>query len=681
MGFFSEDMISMLDTYRMEAAELMDIFDKIVVAGEKRNDFTTEEINEIFRTAHTIKSSSAMMGLMALSHLTHHMEDLFSIYREKPERIKGRVSDIAEIFYSYSDYVKNELRRMEQDDYQPETAETIEQALTKEIGRTGSAEPTPETGKPPQTEAGTTVKLVPASGQQELTIFFTDDCPMVNVKSLVIIKKLQSLCVVLKQEPANLTDSGAAAWIHEKGLHLILQSADMDPVWDALQHNSYIRKVETDSEATAPDVPAEAAEAVPAVANDDGTDELASITSAQKFLSHQQDQYISLRWDDVVRIQNIAGEFLSLQSLLQRGVAHSNYVRELSVFSSSYGRLLDELGGLVHGMSMLPVSTLAPQLHRIVREISKAEEKEVVFEVQGGHIEIDRNLFDHISKPLLHIIRNSIDHGIEDPAEREQQHKARKGKIVLTVENQGSRVVFCVRDDGKGMDPAVLLAKGQEKGLLKKPAAEYTKEEALRLIMLPGFSTSQTVTSYSGRGVGMDVVYTIANSFGGVVSIESETGKGTAITLNMPVSVTAVQSLSFFVAGVQYYVPLHSVDRLYAAQEAAGLVQEQDGLSCFVYGKKKLPLLSLRSLYGLPAQAEGVYLVMHSFDYQFCLAADAMAEQVTALEKNLPSCLDQTYQEKTGICNCVIGEEGFIGYALNAAILYKLCSRKDGIRL
>ena len=674
MGFFSEELMPMLETYQMETNDLMGIFSRLVLTGEQNNGFTEDEINEIFRTAHTIKSASAMMGLTELSTITHRMEDLFSIYRDEPGRIQGRVTDIADLLYDYEDYVKNEISRMGNEDFEPRSNAALQRALSKEISNydhvEASANQTAVVRKMPEAQA---VQLVWNAGKtHSIRILFEENCAMVNVRALVILKQLQQLCDVVSYEPCDLNADDASNLIHTQGLLVVFNTLDEQAVLDKLEHNSYVRMVEKISDEKA--VPDELEdEPEENQVSDEPQEEL----KTEAFTTYENEKYISVHWHDILSLQNLAGEFLLNQSFLNKLMNDFSYSLELDRFAAAYAHLLDELVHRTHVMSMLSFSMLMPQFYRVVREICREEKKEVSFKVIGENIEIDRNLFDNISKPLLHIIRNSIDHGIETPDVRKQLNKPRKGLVTLTLENQGNRIVFSISDDGKGMDAKTLLKKAEEKGLLTKASEEYTKEEALQLIMLPGFTTKDKVTNISGRGVGMDVVNTVAASFGGSVTIDSELGKGSSIAMYMPVSVTAVDSLAFSVDGLHYFLPLFNIDKVYDHREAQQYVSEEGSDTCFDYDKHTLPVLYLRDVYQVNRCHENSYIVLHSLGHRFCLIVDTVDDQVQAIEKNMPVCLDEEYQKMTGICNCVILHDGTIGYTLNANSLYTIC-RKEG---
>lgn len=673
MSFFSEEMAPMLETYLIEANELMAVFDRLLAVAEESNSFSLDDINEIFRTAHTIKSSSAMMGLEELSRLTHRMEDLFNLYRNDPIRIQGRVADVLEPLYQYSDYVKLELERMHEEDFEPKQATEIVAALDREIAQI-QQQPAESQAVPDLSES---VSVPPQSavtddGKPILSVHvtFTADCQMVNVRSVVILKQLGRFCHVIGTDPADLQSPTAADQISKHGLVIRFCAPTIQPVIKALKRNSYVQDVA--------DITPQEQSAVSEAGESSGVPkkDLEKITASEAFLKRRNDKYISMRWDDVLRLQNITGELITnhymLKNILQNG---ADPIR-LDAFAETYSRLTRELDRTVLSLSMLSVDSLIPQLSRVVRDMSKIEGKDIEFTVEGGEMEIDRHLFESIAKPLLHIIRNAVDHGIEKPEQRRKAGKPEQGLIKLIVENQGGSVLFSVQDDGAGMDSQAILRKAKEKGLLEKPMETYTPEAAYQFILLPGFSTNRQVTEFSGRGVGMDVVHSIASEFGGSVMIDSKPGQGTTMMMQMPVSVTSVDCMRIRLGSITCFLPLRSIDQVYVLDEVLPNLCCQKYREYLRYGEALIPVLHLPKVYGMTDVSEQFALVIHSLRRSFCLITGAIEDQQLIVEKKLPMVLDDTYEAATGITGCTILGDGSIGFILDAKRLYELTQKE-----
>lgn len=670
MAFFSEELAPMLGTYQGETSALMEIFDNIAAKGIQTNTFSPEEIAELFRTAHTIKSSSAAMGLSQLSELTHHMEDLLSIFRAHPERIEGHVDDLIGHFFDYSDFVKKEIGRMQENDYEPADPNGIYEQLTQDIARfqNNSASETGPLSDDPAEETDGEIPAFslphPRADQVMFRLTFQPGVMMISARAMVIERQLSKICHIDTLVPAKLDGENTDAFLTKQGLYLTLPAAEEKQAKAFLDKNLYLKNVEV--------ISADAAKTAAIILK-----KPAKPAERQYSMPSGKEKFISLRWDDIHELQNIGGIFLTSASKLRLILQEHEDMPELKEFSTDYFRMTEEFVMRLNAMTMMRVSMLVPQLNRMVWDMCRDSGKEIDFEVHGQDMEIDRNLYNNISEPLMHMIRNAVDHGIESKEERLAQNKSAKGRIVLAVENQGTQVVFRVSDNGRGMNYRKILEKAERENRLDKPAADYSPDEAFRLIMKAGFSTSKTITRYSGRGVGMDVVNNIVSEFGGTTKIKSEPGKGTAISMIMPVSVTAVESLGFRIGNYTCVLPLHNIDAVLSRDEAAELLVTDGEERSLAYEKQEIPILDLHTVFGAAGE-ERYFLIVHSLEHRFCITADDVTGQETASSQPLPRMLDDDWQTATAIRNGVIHADGSIGFVLNAALLSLLIRRQRG---
>lgn len=697
MGFFSDEMIPMLGVFQSETAELIESFDTAVNRVEQADSFTYEDVAELFRCTHTTKSSSAMMGLEDLSHLTHRVEDLFDILRGDPSLADGHVADILDHLYAYSDYVKDELGRMDSDDFAPTKVDDLVALISADIASLAggemaggaqdpsggealagephaeleappdsrnepaapSASEAPEASSPaaPDTARSDTPGATPDDIPENcatIKVSFKPDVAMVNARALVITKQIAGRISYLSYLPADLTDPESMEQINEGGLLLTVKADDVDAVKQLLATNSFIRRIVVLDEVAV-----------------DSPSGKAKTEKATEDRSAAESKFISLRWGSIHSLQNLAGELLLEMAHLRSAMNENSGENDIKPIVSTLSRYVDDLVYSVNSMAMVSISALVPQLSRMVRDMSRNTGKRISFEVHGGDIEIDRNLYSSISEPLLHIIRNSVDHGIEPPEERLAAGKEARGTITLSVESLGGRVVFRVSDDGRGIDTSKLIAKAAKKNLLEKSAEDYTHAEALMLIMKPGFSAAEEVTQYSGRGVGMDVVNNVMKEFEGHAEIESKLGQGTTISLFMPVSVTSIDCLRFRVGPYTCHLPLTNLDKIYTEDEAEPRISLFDDGMLFRHHKQELPVLDMHNVLGYAGENK-FYIVCHSFDLHFAITADEVVGNFICTNKPLPTCLDQAWQTSSTIRNGTIMNDGAIGYTLSAALLSQL---------
>lgn len=665
MGFFSDDMAPMLGTYEAEASELMGVFDEIISQVDQAGAFTGEGIAELFRCAHTIKGSSAMMGLDGIAGLTHAAEDLFDLLRGDLSLADGHVPDLLDHLYTFSDFVKDELTRMDADDYQPADVSRLTAAFKADAallaGTDGAADAGESVGASRKEEApeGATASpqedvaasAAPAADGVVLKVMFRPDEAMVNARAMVIVRQLSAKLKVLSSVPDDLTDPSAAEHIGANGLLIGCAKADVEQAKQLLAKNTAIQQIiEVDNTQTRVARAAQMGKQASSEGNAGG------------------DKFITMRWESLHELQNLTGEFLLEASQIKNIDAQDLDGSPLRPYLMRITHLVDDLAYQVNALSMVSISNLAPQLSRMVRDMCRQTGKRVSFEMRGGDIEVDRNLYNSMAEPLQHIIRNAVDHGIESGEERLARGKSARGKVTLSVEGLGGYVAFHVEDDGCGIDADRVLAKASEKGLLAKPVESYTYDEAIQLVLEAGLSTTQEVTQYSGRGVGMDVVNTVVREFDGRMTIESSPGDGTAISLYMPVALTSMVCLGFRIGPHTCFLPLRNLDKIYAQQDCEGLIGQYGDVTVFTHDKQEIPVLDTHAMLGCAGEAR-FYVVCHSLDILYAIVVDEVLGEFNCTNKVLPSCLDKAWQARCATRHAVVLEDGTVGYALNASLL------------
>ena len=266
-------------------------------------------------------------------------------------------------------------------------------------------------------------------------------------------------------------------------------------------------------------------------------------------------------------LMNITGELIINRSVLEE-IAKRHEMVELKDALEMTKRLTSDLQYVVMQARMVPLSYAFSTFPRLVRDIARKEGKEVEFSIYGGEIELDRAVIDEIVEPIVHILRNAVSHGIEPPEEREREGKPRRGRVTLSAVKEKDMVVICVEDDGRGIDLEKVRKTAVEKGLISREKAEALKRgEVLDLLFLPGFSTAREVTEVSGRGVGLDAVKSMIESLGGLIEVETSPGRGTRVSLRLPITMAILQALLVRIGGITYGVPISNVLRVLESTE------------------------------------------------------------------------------------------------------------------
>jgi two-component system chemotaxis sensor kinase CheA len=309
-------------------------------------------------------------------------------------------------------------------------------------------------------------------------------------------------------------------------------------------------------------------------------------------------QNVRVKTEVLDTLVNITGELITHKNRMI-SLANDVKIPALTEAISDLSHLVRELHDEVLKVRLMPLATVFDRLPRIVRDLAKKSGKEVLFEVSGKEIELDRGIVEELSDPLLHLLRNAVDHGLEPPAERTAAGKKPVGTISLDVQREKDRVLITISDDGKGMDPRRLIAAAIEKGLLRREEAPLlTPQQALMLVCLPGFSTATEITDVSGRGVGMDAVRASIQAIGGNLAIESSPGKGSCFTLSLPLTISIIQILLVSCSSLIVGLPVTKVLRTVDIRKDSVLSRGKKKF--FLLGNEEIPLVSLHRLLDLP---------------------------------------------------------------------------------
>ena len=336
-------------------------------------------------------------------------------------------------------------------------------------------------------------------------------------------------------------------------------------------------------------------------------------------------------------------------------------------------RLLKDLEELVISIRMVPFTGIVPKISRIVRDMCRKEQKEVDFVVEGQEVELDKKIADSISEPLLHLIRNAIDHGIETPEERLAAGKPGTGRVGLELSNAGGEIRITVSDDGRGIDTAAVLLKAKEKNLFHGDETECTDEEILDLCLRPGFSTRDLANEYSGRGVGLDVVRQMVENFGGHLHLASKKGEGSQFVLHLPLTLTIIDCVRF-VAGNHYFaVPAHQVVQFYPYCTAE--LVRQDRRVFWIYEGRYIPVVSLHHVFGIgetPELENQILMYVTGSTREACLLVDWIVDSGNLVEKPLPKILGANFRHYTGISGCSLLADGSVCMQLDIEDLIRM---------
>jgi two-component system chemotaxis sensor kinase CheA len=421
-------------------------------------------------------------------------------------------------------------------------------------------------------------------------------CAFKEVRAFMVLRNINALGEVLRSEPS---PKEIEAGRFGKGFHLVVVTdKSVSDIEKSLSGISEVSSVQVElfreissvppTLQTAPihDVVPESLTPHPGPPKD----EHIRVASTVRVHTSKLDRLMALAQELVIaKIRFEQTAIANKLDMLQEPLSHLHYISS-------------ELQNVITEVRLVPVQVIFERFPRMVRDLSKKLGKEVEMITEGGDIELDRTIVDEISEPLLHLLRNAVDHGIETPEDRIKKGKPRSGTIHLSAKRDRSYVLVTISDDGKGIDPDLVREKAVQKGLLAAEEAEHlTDDEALRFISTPGFSTKTETTAVSGRGVGVDVAKTRVESLGGTFQIHSERGNGTTFLIRFPLTLAIVKALLVKVADEVFAVPVgYVVETVDVGPECRRLVQQQETI---VLREEVIPLYHLRELLELPVPA------------------------------------------------------------------------------
>ncbi|HEU0012267.1 MAG TPA: chemotaxis protein CheA [Longimicrobium sp.] len=542
-----------------------------------------EAVEGLFRAVHTIKGMSATMGYRAVADLAHEMENLLDRVRQ------GRAAPDAELvdtLFAATDALETSIEvAVEEGEDDDAAVAPLLARLRVLAGDAEAPEPAPAPaakGRRKKAEAAAAVAEpapipepdVAAEGALRVRVTVDAASPLPGVRAFMAVRAARALGEVSGLEPSE-------AALHEEGFggtvrFALRTAAAAEEVEAALRAAGEIREVEVVSAAK------RAAEEAAAVAPG---------TLPGTAAGRARNIRVDLRRLDA--LVNGVGELVIVRDRMRRLAADAE--GELAEAVDMAGRLIGELQDEIMRARMAPVWQVFDRFPRLVRDAARTLGKKVEFVIDGKEIELDRSMLDEIGDPVVHLLRNALDHGIESPAERRAAGKPETGTLRLSAARERSRIVIRVEDDGRGIQRERVLARAVAQGLATaEEARALPDEEVYRFLMRPGFSTAETVTDVSGRGVGLDVVATRVRALGGMLEIESTPGQGTAMTLQLPQTLAIVRALLVRQSGETYALPLtHVGETVHLAPEEIGAVK---GRTVAFLRDEVIPLHSLKRI-------------------------------------------------------------------------------------
>lgn len=697
MAKIEPGMEAMLDMYFYETNSLLEQLDEILLRTEQANAFESEDIKEIFRIMHTIKGSSAMMGFDNLSVLAHKAEDMFFVIRENPELITD-VSFVYDLVFQVSDSYKAQIETIQNNvggEYEQMNFDgLIEKLKNAKEKLSGEAN-----GEAPASAAApaAAAESAPADGKQKTSVrvFFEEGCQMENLRAFLLINTIREECSFLEFYPADVeTNPETSKEIIEHGFLITFSAEDnqdyiLKQIETALNVQSYevlaapseapaaeAPKAEIPPEPakeTAPSAPEKPA-AAPAPTESAVEKAQAAVANAAAQGGSQKQSLISVNLAKLDALNDIVGEIITTESMVISNPDLEGL--ELESFSKAardLKKLTGELQDTVMSIRMVPLSGVFQKMNRIVRDMRKKLNKDVEFVMEGEDTEVDKSIVDSLQDPLMHLVRNCMDHGIEENVnDRTALGKPAKGTVKLTAQNSSGEVIITVSDDGAGIDPDKVLAKARRQGVLTKPESEYTVKEIQNLILLPGFSTNEQVTEFSGRGVGMDVVKANVEKCNGTIVVDSKKGAGTTFIIKIPLTLAIIDGMEISVGDIVFTVPISTIRESFKV-EPEQILRDTDGNEMIMLRGICYPILRMHEKFGIETEVtdlkEGILLLVETDNKSMCIFADKLIGEQQVVVKPFPKYLARYDIKGEGLSGCTIMGDGSISLIIDTNTL------------
>ncbi len=672
-----------------EANELLDNLEEQLLTLEEHPD-DTETISAVFRAMHTIKGSSAMFGFNDISSFTHEAESAMDQVRNGFVPVKHELIDL---LLKARDHIHALLDAGSEipPDLNAASQELINAFIEYVVANGGNS----SKGSAPaaQTQASVSsqkeetwrikfrpsntimqngtrpellVKELTEMGKATVVPFYTDLPSLSEMDSELCYFAWDIILTTNKSE----NDINDVFIFLDSESHISVEKIDIDPssqtkIGEILVNRNDITKEELDK-----------------IINEHK--QLGQILVEKKIVSQQQvtsalaeqkhiksvqpaeESSIRVSSKKLDQLLDLVGELVTFNARLDQLAIRNNMVA-LKNLSENCGRLVVMLRDTSMDMRMVPIGTLFTRFRRTVRDLGQQLGKDIEMETEGSETEMDKNVIEKLNDPLLHLIRNSVDHGVESPVERKAAGKPEQGRVVLSAKHSGAFVMISIIDDGQGLDKEAIRQKGIERSLITADQ-QLTDNEIYNLIFLPGFSTSKQVTSVSGRGVGLDVVKKDIATLGGSVEIETEKGKGTTFILKIPLTLAIIDGMLVSVGSVKYIIPLNTINECLSFKQTvtsdSRMFPKADS-----HGKD-VPSLYLRSFFHihdpLPQRQEVVTILDQKS------LTGIVVDKILGNQQIVIKPLSKLYKNCTGINGAAVLGDGSVALILDVLKLTEL---------
>lgn len=662
-------MIGPVDTFKTEVLEHLSSLEEVMLELESHPEYT-ELINTAFRSIHTIKGSAGMFGYHDLTAFTHHLETVLDQIR------KGEIvfsSDLIGVFLDSGDFISGLLEEVNFSDAQKSDSQLILDRLHEIVGKNSSEEVMEVEESQAKVNDGSlacfNIKFTPHSEsfKQGLDIF-----PILReihgYGSCIVSTEVDSLSDFENYNPEESKLTWSIILVTSEPIASIEDTfMFVDEDWSISIDEKPVDELPLKLKNTLNILSDNVKKSVEKSSVFNVYSKNETNTPTKNNASEPTIRVPASRLDNLM---NLVGELVIVQARLNQ-VAATEYNENLVSISEELDQLTTQMRDQTFSIRMLPIGTTFGKFRRLVRDLSKELSKKIELITIGGETELDKMVIDKLSDPLIHLIRNSIDHGIESLEARVSNNKPETGSIILTARHVDSHVVISIRDDGKGLDTEKIKALAVERGIIP-PDIELTHSEMHQLIFEPGFSTAKVISDISGRGVGMDVVKRSIQELGGSISIKSEQGEGTEFSVSLPMTLAIIEGLMVKVGPEFYVLPLSNVEE--CIEMPSGIRVQNSSKRVVEVRGEQIPFLMLREWFEV-AEPRPIFeqiVITQIGEERFGFCVDEVIGQYQTVIKRL----GKIYQGAKEFSGATILGDGSVAMILDPAALIEVASRE-----
>ncbi|CAH1190597.1 Chemotaxis protein CheA [Paenibacillus auburnensis] len=690
-GSFPEE--SLLELFIFETLQSLQQLEDSILASEQQDSLKPEDINLIFRIMHTIKGSAGVMGYTNISALAHAMEDLFFYLRAKP-KAPYDCSELSDLILQGIDFTKLETIKIRNGDPADGDASALAEELAaylqflKNRSESETAERNTDVAKLQQPDAMSQTTDAGAAGTLCYRAFlrFEETCQLENIRAFTVIHQLdETLDCNFTYHPEDIIENpDSADVIRRDGFVIVLETAVCrEVVADFLRNAPYVSVMELEQLQERPsaiqhhtpqmrksELPLHTKEL--AARMPDSTLQTAGGKKPKEsgHIPPAHQTMISVNVAKMDKLMDLIGELVIAEAMVTQNpdlAAVNGTLDNFSKAARQLRKISAEMQDVVMSLRMVPIAATFHKMGRIVRDMTRKLNKEATLVIVGEETEVDKNIIEHLSDPLMHLVRNALDHGIESPEERLTAGKPRSGTVTLEAKHSGGDVMVMIRDDGKGLHRDKIVRRALENGLLTRDERELSDKEIFKLIFHPGFSTKDSVSEFSGRGVGMDVVVKDLEQVGGTATVDSVPGAGSTVTLRIPLTLAIVDAMNVGVGHSRFSLPTASIVRSFRPN-AKDLLLDPHGNEWIMVRGGCYPVLRLHHLSGTVRSTasieEGILIMVEDEGRSLCLFADELLGQQQVVVKALPDYILNSAGSKHFV-GCTLLGDGSISLILD----------------